>query len=90
MTLGVEGVFFVEIYATNLIPVENEEVPWYPSQVFCLMTTDPEDNVADYYQQQVEMLEGFNEMDALAERGFVSGMSRVCIISCSLFLLNQY
>ncbi|XP_047325837.1 metal tolerance protein 11 isoform X2 [Impatiens glandulifera] len=36
----------------------------------------PEDNVAEYYQQQVEMLEGFNEMDALAERGFVPGMSK--------------
>lgn len=37
----------------------------------------PEDNVAEYYQQQVEMLEGFNEMDALSERGFVPGMSKV-------------
>lgn len=36
----------------------------------------PEDNVAEYYQQQVEMLEGFNEMDTLAERGFVPGMSK--------------
>ncbi|XP_057979498.1 metal tolerance protein 11 isoform X2 [Malania oleifera] len=35
-----------------------------------------EDTVAEYYQQQVEMLEGFNEMDALAERGFVPGMSK--------------
>ena len=33
-----------------------------------LMALGPEDNVAEYYQQQVEMLEGFNEMDALAER----------------------
>lgn len=66
-----------------------KEVPWDPSQVFCLMTTGPEDNVAEYYQQQVEMLEGFNEMDALADRGFVPGMSKVCIILCSLFLLNQ-
>ncbi|KAL4289777.1 hypothetical protein GQ457_14G023140 [Hibiscus cannabinus] len=36
----------------------------------------PEDNVAEYYQQQVEMLEGFNEMDALAERGFIPGMTK--------------
>ncbi|XP_010669815.1 metal tolerance protein 11 isoform X2 [Beta vulgaris subsp. vulgaris] len=36
----------------------------------------PEDDVAEYYQQQVEMLEGFSEMDALAERGFVPGMSK--------------
>lgn len=43
----------------------------------CWMDSGPEDNVAEYYQQQVEMLEGFNEMDALAERGFVPGMSKV-------------
>jgi hypothetical protein len=41
------------------------------------MALGPEDNVAEYYQQLVEMLEGFNEMDALAERGFVPGMSKV-------------
>lgn len=43
------------------------------------MVSGSEDNVAEYYQQQVEMLEGFNEMDALAERGFVPGMSKVCL-----------
>ncbi|XP_038679869.1 metal tolerance protein 11 [Tripterygium wilfordii] len=42
----------------------------------CLGVLGPEDNVAVYYQQQVEMLEGFNEMDALSERGFVPGMSK--------------
>lgn len=42
----------------------------------CLGVLGPEDNVAEYYQQQVEMLEGFNEMDALTERGFVPGMSK--------------
>jgi len=42
----------------------------------CLGVLGPEDYVAEYYQQQVEMLEGFNEMDALAERGFVPGMSK--------------
>ncbi|CAO2815543.1 unnamed protein product [Amaranthus hypochondriacus] len=36
-----------------------------------------EDDVAEYYQQQVEMLEGFSEMVALAERGFVPGMSKI-------------
>lgn len=41
------------------------------------MFLGPEDNIAEYYQQQVEMLEGFNEMDALAERGFIPGMSKV-------------
>ncbi|KAK2637539.1 hypothetical protein Ddye_032331 [Dipteronia dyeriana] len=42
----------------------------------CLGVLGPDDNVAEYYQQQVEMLEGFNEMDALAERGFVPEMSK--------------
>ncbi|KAB2010551.1 hypothetical protein ES319_D10G246400v1 [Gossypium barbadense] len=42
----------------------------------CLGVLGPEDNVAEFYQQQVEMLEGFNEMDALAERGFIPGMSK--------------
>ncbi|BFG22587.1 hypothetical protein CerSpe_088610 [Prunus speciosa] len=42
----------------------------------CLGVLGPEDNVAEYYQQQVEMLEGFTEMDALAERGFIPGMSK--------------
>ncbi|CAM8950031.1 unnamed protein product [Rhodiola kirilowii] len=42
----------------------------------CLGVLVPEDNIAEYYQQQVEMLEGFIEMDALAERGFVPGMSK--------------
>ncbi|XWS56526.1 hypothetical protein CRYUN_Cryun09bG0092600 [Craigia yunnanensis] len=42
----------------------------------CLGVLGPEDNVAEYYQQQVEMLEGFNEMDALAKRGFIPEMSK--------------
>ncbi|XP_037492316.1 metal tolerance protein 11 isoform X2 [Jatropha curcas] len=42
----------------------------------CYGVLGPEDDVAEYYQQQVEMLEGFNEMDALAERGFIPGMSK--------------
>uniref|UniRef100_A0A7C9D7R7 Uncharacterized protein n=1 Tax=Opuntia streptacantha TaxID=393608 RepID=A0A7C9D7R7_OPUST len=42
----------------------------------CLGVLGPEDDVAEYYQQQVEMLEGFSEMDALAERGYVPGMSK--------------
>ncbi|KAE8670715.1 Metal tolerance protein 11 [Hibiscus syriacus] len=42
----------------------------------CLGVLGPEDNVAEYYQQQVEMLEGFNEMDALAERGFIPEMTK--------------
>ncbi|WCJ19514.1 Cation efflux family protein [Euphorbia peplus] len=41
----------------------------------CLGGFGPDD-VAEYYQQQVEMLEGFTEMDALAERGFVPGLTK--------------
>lgn len=44
------------------------------------MNSGPEDYVAEYYQQQVEMLEGFNEMDALTDRGYVPGMSKVDIV----------
>lgn len=40
------------------------------------------DDVAEYYQQQLEMLEGFTEMDTLTDRGFLPGMSKVC---CVLF-----
>lgn len=43
------------------------------------ISSGQEDNIAEYYQQQVEVLEGFNEMDALAERGFIPGMSKVSI-----------
>ncbi|XP_022139063.1 metal tolerance protein 11 isoform X1 [Momordica charantia] len=42
----------------------------------CYGVLSPEDYVAEYYQQQVEMLEGFNEMDALTDRGYVPGMSK--------------
>ncbi|KAH9604911.1 hypothetical protein KSS87_000818 [Heliosperma pusillum] len=42
----------------------------------CLGLSGQEDDVAEYYQQQVEMLEGFSEMDALAERGFVPGITK--------------
>ncbi|KAF9674794.1 hypothetical protein SADUNF_Sadunf10G0164000 [Salix dunnii] len=41
----------------------------------CYGVLGPEDDVAEYYQQQVEMLEGFNEMDALAEHGFIPKLS---------------
>ncbi|RZS20737.1 hypothetical protein BHM03_00053290 [Ensete ventricosum] len=40
------------------------------------MNIGTEDVVAEYYQQQEEMLEGFNEMDALTDRGFLPGMSK--------------
>ncbi|KAG6600071.1 Metal tolerance protein 5 [Cucurbita argyrosperma subsp. argyrosperma] len=42
----------------------------------CLGVLSPEDYVAEYYQQQVEMLEGFNEMDALAHSGYIPGLSK--------------
>jgi hypothetical protein len=45
-----------------------------------LTAQGPEDVVAEYYQQQVEMLEGFSEMDTLTDRGFLPGMSKVCHI----------
>lgn len=41
----------------------------------------------------MEVLEGFNEMDALAERGFIPGMSKVSIslsLLCSLDLRLIY
>ncbi|XP_059317649.1 metal tolerance protein 11 isoform X2 [Lycium ferocissimum] len=54
---------------------ENKEKP--PRGLHdCLGVLSQEDNIAVYYQQQVEMLEGFNEMDALADRGFIPGMSK--------------
>ncbi|RWR86023.1 metal tolerance protein 5-like protein [Cinnamomum micranthum f. kanehirae] len=42
----------------------------------CLGVLGSEDVVAEYYQQQVEMLEGFNEMDALTDRGFLPGQTK--------------
>ncbi|XP_066307385.1 metal tolerance protein 5 isoform X2 [Miscanthus floridulus] len=41
-----------------------------------VLAQGPEDVVAEYYQQQVEMLEGFSEMDTLTDRGFLPGMSK--------------
>ncbi|XXG75083.1 hypothetical protein AAC387_Pa07g3665 [Persea americana] len=42
----------------------------------CLGVLGSEDVVAEYYQQQVEMLAVFNEMDALTERGFLPGQTK--------------
>ncbi|KAH0464919.1 hypothetical protein IEQ34_005022 [Dendrobium chrysotoxum] len=42
----------------------------------CLGTLVKEDVVAEYYQQQVEMLDGFGEMDTLTDRGFLPQMSK--------------
>ncbi|GJN14629.1 hypothetical protein PR202_gb01477 [Eleusine coracana subsp. coracana] len=33
-------------------------------------------DVAEYYQQQLEMLESFTEMDTLTDRGFLPGMTK--------------
>ncbi|GLJ08312.1 hypothetical protein SUGI_0086310 [Cryptomeria japonica] len=42
----------------------------------CLtVVVGPGDGVAEYYQQQDMMLEGFTEMDAVSEHGYLLGMS---------------
>lgn len=47
---------------------------------YFFLIVGPGDVVAEYYQQQIEMLEGFNEMDTLADRGFLPGMSKVAML----------
>ncbi|RZC76855.1 hypothetical protein C5167_001018 [Papaver somniferum] len=42
----------------------------------CLEVLAPEDVVATYYQQQVQMLDGFSEMDALTDHDFLPGMTK--------------
>lgn len=54
------------------------------------MGLGPEDVVAEYYQQQGEMLEGFCEMDALSERGFLPGMSKVCVTGLRVHSFINY
>lgn len=58
--------------------VQQERRPPRGLHHHCLgvLSQGPEDVVAEYYQQQVEMLEGFNEMDTLTDRGFLPGMSK--------------
>uniref|UniRef100_A0ACD5T9I7 Uncharacterized protein n=1 Tax=Avena sativa TaxID=4498 RepID=A0ACD5T9I7_AVESA len=41
-----------------------------------VLAQGPGDVVAGYYQQQLEMLEGFNEMDTLTDRGCLPGISK--------------
>lgn len=60
---------------------EQKQVFIYETFVVLWTAQRPEDVVAEYYQQQVEMLEGFNEMDTLTDRGFLPGMSKVCSIT---------
>ncbi|PKA63257.1 Metal tolerance protein 5 [Apostasia shenzhenica] len=42
----------------------------------CFDVLGKEDVVADYYQQQIEMLEGFGEMDTLTDRGYLPQMTK--------------
>lgn len=59
-------------------PEAHQEKPPTGPLHHCLgvLAQGPEDIVAEYYQQQVEMLEGFSEMDTLTDRGFLPGMSK--------------
>ncbi|XP_042463971.1 metal tolerance protein 5-like isoform X3 [Zingiber officinale] len=57
-------------------PSEPREKPPPRGLHDCLGVLGNGDEVAEYYQQQEEMLEGFSEMDTLAERGFLPGMSK--------------
>ncbi|XP_066312870.1 metal tolerance protein 5-like isoform X1 [Miscanthus floridulus] len=59
-------------------PEAHQERPPTGPLHHCLgvLAQGPEDVVAEYYQQQVEMLEGFSEMDTLTDRGFLPGMSK--------------
>ncbi|ONM36582.1 Metal tolerance protein 11 [Zea mays] len=59
-------------------PEAHQERPPNGPLHHCLgvLAQGPEDVVAEYYQQQVEMLEGFSEMDTLTDRGFLPGMSK--------------
>ncbi|KMZ71784.1 Metal tolerance protein 5 [Zostera marina] len=41
-----------------------------------ILVLDAGNDVAEYYQQQVEMLESFDEMDVLADRGYIPGMTK--------------
>ncbi|KQK05871.1 metal tolerance protein 5 [Brachypodium distachyon] len=41
-----------------------------------VLAQGPGDVIAEYYQQQLEMLEGFNEMDTLTDRGCLPGLSK--------------
>ncbi|KAG2730129.1 hypothetical protein I3760_01G278900 [Carya illinoinensis] len=71
----VDGSWRLNFDGLQLCPEQKEKKP--PRGLHdCLGVLGPEDSVAEYYQQQVEMLEGFNEMDALAECGFIPGMSK--------------
>jgi hypothetical protein len=45
-----------------------------------LIAQGHENVAAEYYKQQVEMLEGFSEMDAFTDRAFLPVMSKVCYI----------
>ena len=64
----------------NKIPrSERDEKPQQRGLQDCFSVLDPSsgDGGDEYYQQQDEMLDGFTEMDTVAERGFLPGMSEV-------------
>ncbi|CAN6448241.1 unnamed protein product [Victoria cruziana] len=67
-----------ESWRLNFDGFQMSELPEKPSGGLhdCLGVLKTGNDVAEYYQQQVEMLEGFNEMDTLAERGFLPGLSK--------------
>ncbi|XP_011016554.1 PREDICTED: metal tolerance protein 11-like [Populus euphratica] len=70
-----DGSWRLNFNCYQLSPEHKEKKP--PRGIHdCYGVLGPEDDVAEFYQQQVEMLKGFNEMDALAERGFIPGMSQ--------------
>ncbi|XP_034928771.1 metal tolerance protein 11 [Populus alba] len=69
-----DGSWRLNLNCYQLSPEHKEKKP--PRGIHdCYGVLGPEDDVAEFYKQQVEMLKGFNEMDALAERGFIPGMS---------------
>uniref|UniRef100_A0A8I7B3R1 Cation efflux protein cytoplasmic domain-containing protein n=1 Tax=Hordeum vulgare subsp. vulgare TaxID=112509 RepID=A0A8I7B3R1_HORVV len=49
-----------------------------------VLAQGPGDVVAEYYQQQLEMLEGFNEMDTLTDRGCLPGISKGILVFASV------
>eukprot|EP00267_Zea_mays_P046001 XP_020398340.1 metal tolerance protein 5-like isoform X1 [Zea mays] len=48
----------------------------HPGRTYKMSTQGHENVAAEYYKQQVEMLEGFSEMDAFTYRAFLPVMSK--------------
>ncbi|GJM88806.1 hypothetical protein PR202_ga05372 [Eleusine coracana subsp. coracana] len=49
-----------------------------------VLAQGPGDVVAQYYQQQLEMLESFTEMDTLTDHGFLPGMTKGILVFASV------